>query len=72
MQIAVQHIPVHTSEQVREIINEASVIAAEMTETDAAFERTFNKACDLLGQRYTLAVQPESLGLDLSQLRATG
>lgn len=69
MQIQVTHVVVHTPETVREIIAEAMKIADERLPEGGSWQTVFGKACDLLGQRFTLAAQPEPVPIDLGNLR---
>ena len=63
MNISVTHVVVHTPEQVREIIREASAIADDLYEGSAKWDQTFVQACKLLGQRWTFSAQPQALPL---------
>lgn len=64
MNVQITHVIVHSPEQVREIISQATEIADEMYEDGHRWQPTFIQACQLLGQRYTFAAAPQSIPLD--------
>lgn len=62
--------PLHTPEQVREILTEATKIADELQDKLGYWEPVFNQACTLLAARASAFVAPQPLavnGLDLSK-----
>lgn len=63
MNASVTHVIVHSPEQVREIVAEAFRVADETGPRDEQWFAIFNKACDLLGQRYTFVAQPQAVNL---------
>jgi hypothetical protein len=67
--VQITHIIVHTPEQVSGIIGEAIRIVTE-AEIDGGLKKAaFEKACDLLGQRYTFVAQPTQVPLSLDGLK---
>lgn len=62
--IQIQHVIVHTPEQTREIIEAALVIVGELELSDDLRRQAFEKACDLLGVRFTLAIPQQEVALD--------
>jgi hypothetical protein len=72
MSVQAVHAVVHTPEEVRAILAEATEIADEMVENGFKWTPTFHKAADLLSARATMFIQPQSVPLDLAHLRSTG
>lgn len=68
MNIQVHHVIVHTPEQAREVIAEAGRIADDSGMDDERWDRVFEQACALLGQRFSLSVMPQGPPLDLDVL----
>lgn len=59
--------PLHTEEQVREIIETAALIADDNSPLDGKWEAVFAQACTLLAARATAFVAPQPV--DLGALR---
>lgn len=68
MNIQVHHVLVHTPEQAREIIAEAGRIADDSGMEGERWDRVFEQACALLGARFSLAMNPEPVPLNLGAL----
>jgi hypothetical protein len=57
--VQITHVIVHTPEQVRGIVVEALAIADEHASDTVRWEAVFAQACQLLGQRFTMAMGPQ-------------
>lgn len=69
MEIRFVHAPVHTPEQVRDVIREARLIAEELADAPEEREAAFVQACKLLGARTSAMMQPEQVPLALPRMR---
>lgn len=69
MHVQVTHVLVHSPEQTREIIKEATAIANEQTSDLLSPEIVFSKAVELLGARFTMAVPQESIPIPAHLLK---
>lgn len=72
MNVQAVHAVVHTPEQVRDILREASLIVLEIEPSDEWKYTMFDKACDLLGARATTFLAPQQVPFDLSALKPNG
>lgn len=68
MNVQIQHVIVHTPEQTREIIEQAWEIASEHQSDYGEWAEVFRAACQLLGQRWTFAMQPQAPDLQTAAL----
>lgn len=59
MNVQITHVIVHQGEQVEGIIEEAERIADASEARGHPWQPAFEQACALLGQRFTLAMNPE-------------
>lgn len=68
MQIQVNHVIVHTPEQVAEILSAAIQAADQLTQDGVRWEAVFAQACQLLGARHTLVIPQEQMAVSLPQM----
>lgn len=72
MNVQVTHVIVHSPEQTREILREALSIAEDLSCNETEWAAIFTQSCQLLGQRYTLALTPEPAPIALPHLAIPG
>jgi hypothetical protein len=68
--VQVNHVAIHTPEQVREIVTQARDIAYAVAPDMATWPAVFQEASRMLGERFTLAMHPQQTPIDLSALKA--